>query len=197
MSIVADILFVLFMALMFFFGYRKGFLTKAWWLLDIGLIVVLGVFLAPTVKGMFSSNLLPALENAFASLADSAGEVLNLNPEELADIVLSVIVWIGLGIIVVIVMAILKHFLRKLNRLKFFGLIDKIFGGVYSLAITLAVLMILGALLGTFVNFGPIEKAAEFCADSYVFKYVFGANPFQNFADKYVPLGTWIGDLVK
>ena len=35
---------------MFFFGYRKGFLTKAWWLLDIGLIVVFGLFLTPSIK---------------------------------------------------------------------------------------------------------------------------------------------------
>lgn len=29
MSIAIDVIFVLFMALMFFFGYRKGFLHKA------------------------------------------------------------------------------------------------------------------------------------------------------------------------
>ena len=38
MNIVVDVIFVLFLALMFFFGFRRGFLTKAWWLLDIGLI---------------------------------------------------------------------------------------------------------------------------------------------------------------
>ena len=56
--------------------------------------------------------------------------------------------------------------------------------------------MILGALAGTFVNFEPMKNAAEFCNQTYLFKYIFGSNPFQPFADQYVPLGTWIAGLI-
>ena len=192
MNIVIDVVFVLFMALMFYFGFRRGFLTKAWWLLDIGLIVVFGVFLTPSIQEAIGPSLTPALENAFASLAESG---LSIDPASFADIVTSVIIWVGLGIIVIIVMAILKLFLRKLNNLKFFNFIDKVLGGLYGVAICLAVIMALGALAGTFVNFEPMKNAAEFCNQTYLFKYVFGSNPFQSYADQYVPLGTWIAGL--
>ena len=193
MNIVIDVVFVLFMALMFFFGFRRGFLTKAWWLLDIGLIVVFGLFLTPSIKQGIGPSLTPALESMFASLAESG---LNMDPAEIADIVTSVIIWVGIGIIVIILMAILKAVLRRVNEMKFFGYIDKILGGIYGVAISLAIIMVLGALAGTFVNFEPMKNAADFCNQTYLFKYVFGSNPFQPFADQYLPLGTWIAGLI-
>lgn len=193
MNIVIDVVFVLFLALMFFFGYRKGFLTKAWWLLDIGLIVVFGLFLTPSIKQGIGPSLTPALEGAFASLKDSG---LNIDPASVADIVTSVIIWIGIGIIVIIVMAILKAVLRRVSQMKFFRFVDKILGGIYGVAITLAILMVLGALAGTFVNFEAMKNAADFCNQTYLFKFVFGSNPFQTFADQYLPLGTWIAGLI-
>ena len=194
MNIVIDVIFVLFLALMFFFGFRKGFLTKAWWLLDIGLIVIFGIFLTPSTKAPLDGSLTPALENAFTSMVESSG--MNLDPAEFAGIVTSVIIWIGIGIIVIIVMAIIKAVLRRVNKIKFFGFIDKLLGGVYAVAISLAVLVVLGALAGTFVNFDVMKNAADFCSQTYIFKYVFGANPFQQYADQYVPLGTWIAGLI-
>lgn len=194
MNIVIDVIFVLFLALMFFFGFRKGFLTKAWWLLDIGLIVIFGIFLTPSIKAALDGSLTPALENAFTSMVESSG--MNLDPAEFAGIVTSVIIWIGIGIIVIIVMAIIKAVLRRVNKIKFFGFIDKLLGGVYAVAISLAVLVVLGALVGTFVNFDVMKNAADFCSQTYIFKYVFGANPFQQYADQYVPLGTWIAGLI-
>lgn len=193
MNIVIDVIFVLFLALMFLFGFRRGFLTKAWWLLDIGLIVVFGLFLTPSIKQGIGPSLTPALEGAFASLKDSG---LNIDPASVADIVTSVIIWVGIGILVIIVMAIIKAVLRRINRMKFFNFIDKILGGIYDVAFALAVLMILGALAGTFVNFDAMKSAADFCNQTYLFKYVFGSNPFQSFADQYVPLGTWIAGLI-
>ena len=194
MNIVIDVIFVLFLALMFFFGFRKGFLTKAWWLLDIGLIVIFGIFLTPSIKAALDGSLTPALENAFTSMVESSG--MNLDPAEFAGIVTSVIIWIGIAIIVIIVMAIIKAVLRRVNKIKFFGFIDKLLGGVYSVAMSLAVLVVLGALAGTFVNFDVMKNAADFCSQTYIFKYVFGANPFQQYADQYVPLGTWIAGLI-
>ena len=194
MNIVIDVIFVLFLALMFFFGFRKGFLTKAWWLLDIGLIVIFGIFLTPSIKAALDGSLTPALENAFTSMVESSG--MNLDPAEFAGIVTSVIIWIGIGIIVIIVMAIIKAVLRRVNKIKCFGFIDKLLGGVYAVAISLAVLVVLGALAGTFVNFDVMKNAADFCSQTYIFKYVFGANPFQQYADQYVPLGTWIAGLI-
>ena len=194
MNIVIDVIFVLFLALMFFFGFRKGFLTKAWWLLDIGLIVIFGIFLTPSIKAALDGSLTPALENAFTSMVESSG--MNLDPAEFAGIVTSVIIWIGIAIVVIIVMAIIKAVLRRVNKIKFFGFIDKLLGGVYAVAISLAVLVVLGALAGTFVNFDVMKNAADFCSQTYIFKYVFGANPFQQYADQYVPLGTWIAGLI-
>lgn len=193
MNIVVDVIFVLFLALMFFFGFRRGFLTKAWWLLDVGLIVVFGLFLTPSIKQGIGPALTPALENAFSSMAESG---LNIDAAGLADIVTSVIIWVGIGIIVIIVMAIIKAVLRRINKMKFFNFIDKILGGIYDVAFALAILMILGALAGTFVNFEPMKNAAEFCNQTYLFKYIFGSNPFQSFADQYVPLGTWVAGLI-
>ena len=193
MNIVIDVVFVLFMALMFFFGYRRGFLTKAWWLLDIGLIVVFGLFLTPSIQEGIGPSLSPALEGVFNSWKENG---LNVDPASLASVVTSIIIWIGIGIIVIIVMAIVKALLRKLKRTKVFDIIDKILGGVYGLAISLAIIMVIGALAGTFVNMDPMKNAADFCNTTYVFKYIFGSNPFQPFADQYLPLGTWIAGLM-
>ena len=193
MNIVIDVIFVLFMALMFFFGYRRGFLTKAWWLLDIGLIVVFGLFLTPSIQEGIGPSLTPALEGMFNSLKENG---LNIDPASLASVVTSIIIWVGIGIIVIIVMAIIKVLLRKLKRTKVFDIIDKILGGIYGVAISLAVIMVIGALAGTFVNFEPMKNAADFCNTTYVFRYVFGSNPFQSFADQYLPLGTWIAGLI-
>ncbi len=178
---------------MFFFGFRRGFLTKAWWLLDIGLIVVFGLFLTPSIQEGIGPSLTPALEGMFNSLKENG---LNIDPASLASVVTSIIIWVGIGIIVIIVMAIIKAVLRRINKMKFFNFIDKILGGIYDVAFALAILMILGALAGTFVNFEPMKNAAEFCNQTYLFKYIFGSNPFQSFADQYVPLGTWIAGLI-
>lgn len=72
---------------------------------------------------------------------------------------------------------------------------DGILGGIYLVVITFAVLMVLGLLVGTFTNYSAIAKAHDFCADSYVFRYIFGANPFESFAAEHFPLGTWVAKL--
>ena len=74
---------------MFFFGFRRGFLTKAWWLLDIGLIVVFGLFLTPSIKQGIGPALTPALEGMFNSLKENG---LNIDPASLASVVTSIII---------------------------------------------------------------------------------------------------------
>lgn len=134
MSIAIDVIFVLFMALMFFFGYRKGFLHKAWWLLDIAVIVLLGFFLTPTIKEALQSGtgIYTGLENAFKSMMGD-GSVANYDASALAELALEVIIWVVLGILVIILMAILKCVLKSLTKYAFFGIINKILGGIYSL----------------------------------------------------------------
>ncbi len=197
MSIAIDVIFVLFMALMFFFGYRKGFLHKAWWLLDIAVIVLLGFFLTPTIKEALQSGtgIYTGLENAFKSMMGD-GSVANYDASALAGLALEVIIWVALGILVIILMAILKCVLKSLTKYAFFGIINKILGGIYSLVIWFAVLMVLGVLAGTFTNFAPIKTAYDTCGETYIFKYIFGANPFQDFVNGKLPLGTWIGNLI-
>ncbi len=198
MAIVIDVVFVLLMALIFFFGFRKGFLTKGWWLLDLGLIVLFGIFVSPSIKQALAENtsILTKLESAFESLIGS-GKIINMDAAGFASFVLYLIIWVVLGIIIIILMAILKHFLRKLNKYKPCNLIDKIFGGIYSVVIALIVFLAVGVVLGTFTNFSPIQKAYDLCGDSYVFKYIFGENPFQNFVNEKFPLGTWVGNVFK
>ncbi len=196
MAIAIDVIFILFMALMFFFGYRKGFLHKAWWLLDVALIVLFGLFLTPTIRDALQNNtgIYNWLNNAFVSMMGD-GSVANFDAASLAGLVLDIIIWVVLGIIVIIVMAIFKAVLRRLTKYAFFGIIDRILGGVYSIVIWLAVLMVIGVIAGTFTNFEPVRKAYDLCAETYVFRYIFGANPFQAFVNEKFPLGTWIGGL--
>ena len=182
MSIIVDIVLIIFLALMFLWGYKKGFLDRAWWLVDIALIVALGLLLVPTVSDALTvhTGLYGALKNALSVMEEEA--------ERTADGVL-------IGIIVIILMAILKAVLKKLRQYAFFKIVDGILGGIYLVVITFAVLMALGLLVGTFTNYSAIAKAHDFCADSYVFRYIFGANPFESFAAEYFPLGTWVAKL--
>lgn len=197
MNIVIDVLFVLFMALMFYLGYRKGFLTKAWWLIDIALIVAVGLILAPTVSSALAENtgLLTSLESAFSSLLGD-GSFIDLDAAQTADLVLNIIVWIALGILIIILMAILKAVLKSLRKYAAFKIVDGIFGGLYSVVISLAVLIVIGALAGTFTDFSPMKSAYDFCGETYIFRYVFGANPFDQFLSEHFPLGSWIYGLV-
>lgn len=190
MSIVIDVVLILFLALMFFFGYRKGFLSKAWWLIDIALIVAFGLLLTPTLSGAITDH--TGLYNALCNgLRSAFGE----DAERTAALIIDIIVWVGIGIIVIILMAILKAVLKKLRQYAVFKVIDGIFGGIYGVIISFAVLFVIGALVGTFTNFAPIQRAQEFCADTYVFRYIFGANPLDGFLSEHFPLGTWIGNL--
>lgn len=194
MSIIIDIVFVLFLVLVFYLGYRKGFLTKAWWLVDLALIAIVGFLLSPTIFNAIKNNTgwYTGLADSLASFEDN----LNIQAEEIAEFIIRLGIWIVLGIAVIIVMAIVKWLLRKLSCYKAFEIIDKIFGGVYSVLITAAIFLVIGALVGTFDVFGPVAKASDFCADSYVFRYIFGANPFQNYFDAHLPLGTWLQNIL-
>lgn len=197
MKIAIDVIFVLFLALMFYFGYKGGFLKKAWWLIDVALIVLLGFFLSPTIKQAFvdHTGVYTSLESAFRSLIGD-GTFINLDAAETASLVLNIIIWIALGIIIIILMAILKHLLKKLRKYPCFGVIDGVLGGIYGVVITFAIFMLIGVIVGTFTVFAPISKAYEFCGDTYIFKYVFGGNPLQTFVNNHVPLGTWIKNLL-
>ena len=189
MSIIVDIVLIIFLALMFLWGYKKGFLDRAWWLVDIALIVALGLLLVPTVSDALTvhTGLYGALKNALSVMEEEA--------ERKAALIVDIIVWVGIGIIVIILMAILKAVLKKLRQYAFFKIVDGILGGIYLVVITFAVLMVLGLLVGTFTNYSAIAKAHDFCADSYVFRYIFGANPFESFAAEHFPLGTWVAKL--
>ena len=177
MNIVIDVVFVLFVALMFFFGYRKGFLTKAWWLVDLALIVVLGLLLTPTIlSALRGTAMYTGLLNKFTALHDS-GSLSVSSPSNLTDIMFGAAIWILLAIAVVIVMAIFKAVFRSISKYRFFRFLDKLFGGIYAAAITVAFLFAIGAVVSTFNEFATIQKALDYCSDTYVFKYIFGENP--------------------
>ena len=86
-------------------------------------------------------------------------------------------IWILLAIAVVIVMAIFKAVFRSISKYRFFRFLDKLFGGIYAAAITVAFLFAIGAVVSTFNEFATIQKALDYCSDTYVFKYIFGENP--------------------
>ena len=133
MSIIIDIVFVLFLVLVFYLGYRKGFLTKAWWLVDLALIAIVGFLLSSTIFNAIKNNTgwYTGLADSLASFEDN----LNIQAEEIAEFIIRLGIWIVLGIAVIIVMAIVKWLLRKLSCYKAFEIIDKILGGVYSVLI--------------------------------------------------------------
>ncbi len=190
MNIAIDVIFVLLGLLVFYLGYRKGFLTKAWWLVDLAVITIVGGLLAPTIFDAIKTK-----TNWYTALVEKLASVegkLNIQAESLAETIIVAGIWIALGIVVTIILAIFKALLRKLVRYSVVSVIDKILGGVYSVVLFVAVLMVLGALVGTLDVFEPIRKASETCSECYVFRYIFGANPLQTYADKYVPLGEWI-----
>ncbi len=192
MYIVIDVVFVLFVALMFFFGFRKGFMTKAWWLVDLALIVVLGILVAPTVlAGMQGTALYASVLNKFTAWQTS-GTLTISNPETITNVIFSIAIWILLALAVVIVMAILKAVFRGLYKYRAFRFIDKLFGGIYSAAFTVALLFAIGAVVGTFVDFQPIAKAADYCSHTYVFKYIFGENPLRGRMEESFNIGGWI-----
>lgn len=197
MSIAIDVFFVLFLALMFFIGYKKGFLKKAWWLIDVVLIVVIGLAAVPTVHRAISENtgLIGKLEGAFSSLLGNV-TIAKLDAAGLAGLVTDIVIWIVLAIVVIIVMAILKHILKKLRNYSFFRVVDGILGGVYGVIITVAVLMAIGTIAETFTCFAPVQSAHDICSESYVFKYIFGANPFGEYANAHFPVGSWIRNLM-
>ena len=196
MSIAIDVFFVLFLALMVFIGYRRGFLNKAWWLIDIALIVLIGMAAVPTLHRSLAENtgVLGKLEGVFSSLIGDG--IAKLDAADAAGLALDVLIWIVLAVIIIILMAILKHVLKKLRSLAFFKVLDGILGGVYGAVITVAVLMALGAVAETFLCFSPVQSAHDLCAQTYLFKYVFGANPFGEYIGEYLPLGSWIQGLL-
>lgn len=196
MSVVIDIALCLFAVLFFFFGYRKGFIKKAWWLVDLVVIVLLFIAISPSVLKWIETETgwKTSLVEWIGSLA---GNIEQIKPEAISDFILKAGICLVLGIIVIIVMLIIKCLLKKLIRLKVFEIIDKILGGVYGAAVFALVLMVIGAILGTFVNFAPIQNLSNIFTETYMAKYLFGENLLQGFFDKYLPLGTWIAGLIK
>lgn len=196
MGILIDIVLCLLAVLFFFLGYRKGFLRKAWWLVDLVVIVLLFAMLSPSILQWIEGNTgwKTALVNWLSKLAEKVDKI---NPEAISDFILKAGICLVLGIIVIIVMLVIKLLLKKLIGLKFFEIVDKIMGGIYNIAVVTLILMVIGGVVGTFVNYAPIQKASEFFADTYMAKYIFGENLLQGFFDKYFPLGTWIADLLK
>ncbi len=196
MTVAIDVVFVLVLCLMFFLGYRKGFLHKAWWLLVAAVVVLAGFFFTPSVKDALMQNtgIYNWLFNMYSSVMGD-GSIANFDVASVAGITLEILIWIGFWIVIAILMAILKLILKSLVKYSFFNVIDKIFGGVYSVVICFAVLMLVGVICGTFVNFSPVQSAYSACSETYIFKYIFGANPFQGFVNEKFPLGTWIGNL--
>lgn len=198
MNIAIDVFFVLFLALMFFIGYKKGFLNKAWWLIDVALIVVIGLAVVPTVHRALSENtsLVGKLENLFTSLIGNA-TIAKLDAAGLASLVTDILIWIVLAIVIIILMAIVKHILKKLRNYSFFKVVDGILGGLYGVIISVAVLMAIGVIVETFTCFAPVQSAHDICSETYVFKYIFGANPFGEYANAHFPVGSWIRSLLQ
>ena len=184
MSIIIDVILCLLAVLVFFLGYRKGFLQKAWWLVDLVVIILLFMMLSPTILKWIEAN--TAWKNSLVDWIGSfTGSVPQIQPESVAYFILKAGICLALGIVVVIIMLIVKFLLKKLITLKVFEIIDKSLGGVYSVAVM------------TFVNFAPIQSLSDTFSQTYMAKYLFGENLLQGFFDKYLPFGTWIAGIVK
>lgn len=196
MGIVFDIALCLLAVLFFFLGFRKGFLKKAWWLIDLVVVVLLFLLLSPSILKWITekTSWRSGLVEAIGSLAEKVPQI---NPETVTDFILKAGICLALGIIVVVVMIFVKFILKKLITLKFFEILDKILGGVYQIAVVTLILLLIGGVLGTFVNFAPIQKLADMFSTSSMAKYIFGHNPLQGIFDKYIPFGTWIAGLIK
>lgn len=191
MNIVIDIVFVLFVLLMAFVGYKKGFLDRAWWVIDIVLIVFLGMNFVPKISQALSgTGFAVSIENAIAGAV--SGGLFGKTPAELASLALDIIAWAGLAVAVLIVMAIFKAILKSLRKVLGFRVLDGILGSLYGIVMCLVILLVLGALAGTFTQFAPVSSAYDLCSQTTLFKYVFGANPFQETINAHFPLGTWI-----
>ena len=196
MSIIIDVILCLLAVLVFFLGYRKGFLQKAWWLVDLVVIILLFMMLSPTILKWIEAN--TAWKNSLVDWIGSfTGSVPQIQPESVAYFILKAGICLALGIVVVIIMLIVKFLLKKLITLKVFEIIDKILGGVYSVAVMTLILLVIGGVLGTFVNFAPIQSLSDTFSQTYMTKYLFGENLLQGFFDKYLPFGTWIAGIVK
>ena len=195
MSIVIDIAFCLIAVLFFYLGYRKGFFFFFWWIIDLALIVVMFVLLSPSIMKWIegSTGWKTSLSDKIAAM--TANLPVEINAESVANFILKTGICVVLAIAIISVMAIIKFFLKKLITLKVFGVIDRILGGFYSVIVMFVILLLVGGILGTLINFVPIQKAHDLFAKSYMAKYVFGENLLQNFFNQYLPLGTWIGKL--
>lgn len=192
MKIAIDVIFILFLLVMTVVGYRKGFLDRAWWLMDIVIIVFLGMNFEPKLaQQLGDAGLTAAIEGALSGAA--GGDTLFGKPvADIAQIAVSVIVWAGLAIVVAIVMAIVKAILKSLRKFLSFRVIDGVLGAMYGMVITLVVLLVIGAVAGTFTDFAPVSSAYDLCGQTHLFRYIFGANPFQETINAHFPLGSWI-----
>lgn len=195
MGVIIDVALCLVAILFFFLGYRKGFLKKAWWLVDIVVSILLFMALSPSVLNWITENTTwrEGLINAFSSLSETIPQ---LDAATIADFILKAGICIALELIVIIVMLIVKFILKKLITIKFFEILDKLFGGIYSVVVFILVLLVLGGVLGTFVEFAPVQKLNDVFVTSSMAKYLFGQNPLQAVFDKYFPLGVWIKNLI-
>ncbi len=188
MTIVIDVVFVIFLALVAVLSYRSGFFQRGWWLLDIAITILLGMRLIPIINDIFTdAGLLEALQGALDSVVGE-GKLIKMEAAEVATIVQTVLAWICLGIIVIILMAILKAILKNLRKFQWFRIVDGILGCVYSLVVTVAILLIVGAIAGMFTEVEVIGKAYDVCKQTSLFKYIFGENPLQEVVVAYWPI---------
>lgn len=196
MQIVIDIVLCVLAVLFFFVGYHKGFLKKAWWLVDLAVIVLLFTLLSPTILKVITekTDIRTTLINTFGGISESIPQ---LSAEAITDFILNVGICLVLGVAVIIVMAILKLIIKLFIKISFFRFIDKILGGVFVVVLFIVILLVIGALFGTFTTFAPIKSVVDMFSESAMGKFFVGSNPLQGIVDKYVPLGTWIAGLVK
>ena len=86
MTIVIDVVFVIFLALVAVLSYRSGFFQRGWWLLDIAITILLGMRLIPIINDIFTdAGLLEALQGALDSVVGE-GKLIKMEAAEVATI---------------------------------------------------------------------------------------------------------------
>ena len=182
MYIIIDVVFCLLAVLFFYLGFRKGFLKEVGWLVNIAVIVLLFAILSPSVcKWLLTgTDLRSALVSAFEGIPQ-------INAEWLAECIIKLGACIVLAIIEIVVIRILRHFIRKLVQLKAVKIIDKMLGGLFSLVVAIAILMVIGGILGVFIDSAPFSKLADLFTKTSLAKYIYGCNPLQDVFVKILP----------
>ncbi len=116
-------------------------------------------------------------EAATAALADGQSGTLGaIVADGLTNIALVAIAWIGLFVVLTIVFAILKRFVRIFNKLPLIGAVNKILGAVLSLVVGAAIIVVVMYLFILLSSFLP-RGIVDYVQSSAILGWLYNANP--------------------